>query len=410
MNSLKELLIERYCSPENKFLFTFSPIDFLSIKKYTDLKTHINHFFMTNTAKDSIFSFFNKIQRLIWAVGILKRAWLYKRAKIYNTEDLLLAPISTSDKNVFVLFQNRTKYVFQLRELIRTLTDSLCHCCHFFPSPTVCKNPYTNMALNKSDLYNIYFAIRFSNYNMPLLFEKYFRSNFHLEKFSRENQDIINEEYLKTYVENNCQDIYELTRDMFRDNQMRFNIHKCFPKEVLLKIMKPYLDLFIISQYSIHMPKKIQAYRLLHKKLHQFIQFNPSFGKRKVRIVKKNPFDMKHICQYYFDENCIPFHFEIETDEFMKSHLGNEIIHRRNTLVVNEPDDEEVADDSDHDIEEDVADDDVEEEIADDSDDDIEEEIADDDIEEEEEEEEEVVIITDRSRQWILEDTDDDDE
>jgi hypothetical protein len=338
-------------------------------------------------------------------VSLIKRAWLYKRAKIYNTEDLLLAPISTSDKNVFVLFQNRTKYVFQLRELIRTLTDSLCHCCHFFPSPSVCKNPYTNMALNKSDLYNIYFAIRFSNYSMPLLFEKYFRSDFHLEKFSMENQDIINEEYLKTYVENNCQDIYELTRDMFRDNQMRFNIHKCFPKEVLLKIMKPYLDLFIISQYSIHMQKKIQAYRLLHKKLHQFIGFNPSFGKRKVRIVKKNPFDMKHICQYYFDENCIPFHFEIETDEFMKSHLGNEIIHRRNTLVVNEAAHavEDDADDSDDDVEEEEEEDeDVEEEDVEE-----EEEVADDDVEEEEDE---LVIITDRSRQWILEDTDDDDE
>jgi hypothetical protein len=385
MTSFQQFILKRYCSPENIPLFSFSPIDFLSIQKYADLKTHLNNPFMTSTTKDYILDIFNNIQRLIWAVSSIKRSWLYKRAKIYNTEDLLLAPISRSDKNVFVLFRNRTKYVFQLRELIRTLTDSLCHCCHFFPSPTVCKNPYTNMALNKSDLYNIYFAIRSSNYAMPFLFEKYFRSNFHLEQFSMENQDIINEEYLKSFVENNYDDIYELTRNMFHDNQIKCNIHKSFPKEILLKIMKPYLDLFIISQYSIDMSKKIQAYRLLHRKLHHFTDFNPNFGKRKVRIVKKNPFDMKHICQYYYDENCIPFHSLVETGDFMKSHLGNEngIIHRRNNQIVNQLVNTE---------------------------EDTEEDSEEEDVEEEEDEEDEVVIITERSRQWILEDTDDEED
>ena len=399
MTPFDKLLFTRYGSPEYEFLYAFSPIDFSSIQKYVDLKTYLNHFFMTDNQKDFIFYFFSKIQRLIRAVSLIKRVWLYKRAKIYNTEDLLLAPISTHDKNIFVLFQNNTKYVFQLRELIRTITDSLCHCCHFFPSPTICKNPYTNMALNKSDLYNIYFAIRYSNYSMPPLFEQFFRSNFHLEQFSIENQDIINEEFLKTYVENNCQDIYELTRHMFHDNKIKFNIHKSFPKDVLLKIMKPYLDLFIISQYSIHMPKKIQAYRLLDNKLHKFIKFNPSFGKRKVRLVKKNPFDMKHICQYYFDDNYIPFHFETKYPHFMKSHLGT--ISRRNTLVINEPNNEEPEDDPEPESEPEP-----EPEPEPDPESESETEYE----EEEEEEEEELVIISDRSREWIVEDDDDDDD
>ena len=303
-------IISRIFSYDVKLFLTFLPIHFDRIEKYDDLKLFINHPFMTSTRKDEIINTFSKIQRLVFAVGRLKRAWLYKRARIYNTDDLFMSPISCEDKNVFVLLQNKTKYIFHLRELLRIIVASLSHCCHFFPDPTFCKNPYTNMLLNKSALYNIYFAIRASGYAMPILFERYFQKNFDLHLFWMDNQDLINEEYLKTYVENHCTNLYVLCREMFVDNHMRCNIHISFPKDKLLKIMKPYLDLYLVSQYSFHPQKKLKAFRTLHSKLHKFIKFNSNFGKRKVRIVTKNPFGRNGHCEYYYDEEHIPFiHF-----------------------------------------------------------------------------------------------------
>ena len=300
-------IISRIYSCDVKLFLTFLPIHFDSISKYDDLKLFINHPFMTSTRKDEIINTFSKIQRLVFAVGRLKRAWLYKRARIYNTDDLFMSPISCEDKNVFVLLQNKTKYIFHLRELLCIIVNSLSHCCHFFPDPTLCKNPYTNLALDKSALYNIYFAIRASGYAMPILFERYFQKNFDLERFLIENQDLISEEYLKTYVENHCTNLYVLCREMFVDNHMKFNIHISFPRDKLLKIMKPYLDLYLVSQYSFHPQKKLRAFRTLHSKLHKFIKFNSNFGKRKVRIVTKNPFGRNGHCEYYFDEEYIPF-------------------------------------------------------------------------------------------------------
>jgi hypothetical protein len=117
-----------------------------------------------------------------------------------------------------------------------------------------------------------------------------------------------------------------------------------------MKIMKPYLDLFIISQYSILSYKKAEAFSLLHEKLHLFIRFNPSFGRRKVRIVTNNPFDTNHTCQYYYDDRYLPFHSTDKSTDFMKLHLETVHTHRIPIVNVTRSQQSESSDESDNEI------------------------------------------------------------
>jgi hypothetical protein len=148
------------------------------------------------------------------------------------------------------------------------------------------------------------------------------------------NEEAISDEYLKSYVENYClNDILEFVRDMFDDHHMKCNIHKNFPKERLMNIMKPYLTLYFMSKYSLNIHKKMRAKRVLHQKLHKFVSFNPGFGKKKVKLIstpfrsdytQNKPFYTKK-CEYFFEEKCPPFHDIKTNDHFMNSHLDTQL-------------------------------------------------------------------------------------
>jgi len=312
-------LEDRYLQSIDVKMFFFSfDIDFSSKTKFTKLIHLLESPFID---KDKMMMAFYNIQRVVVAINRLKWIWRWRKLKIYNTDDLYMNPVSQTERNVLVLLQNNTKYLFHIRELIHVIQSSLSHCSHFFPDPVDCKNPYTNIPFNKSALYNIYFAVRQSGYSIPPLFEAFFQENFNYKIFSLNYEDLINTEYLRTYVENNCvENIFESVTDMFECHRMRCSIHKLFPSDKLLVIMKPYLEFFYISQYSFSRHKRIRYHRMLHIKLHDFIAYNRQFGRRKVKLVKTNPFSVTGKCEYFFDDNHKPFYTSIP--EYTNSHLS----------------------------------------------------------------------------------------
>ena len=64
-----------------------------------------------------------------------------------------------NDKNEFCLFQENNKYLFTIQDLIKIIHNSIANTSNFFNNPLAIKNPYNNMLINKSTLYNIYFFI-----------------------------------------------------------------------------------------------------------------------------------------------------------------------------------------------------------------------------------------------------------
>jgi hypothetical protein len=294
--------------------------------KFKCLQKVLSNIFLNEEKKEEILDTFCHIQRFIYAILRLKRIWKWNRANTYNTEDLYMNPIQEGQRNTITLLQNNTKYIFQIRELIGSINNSLSNSCHFFVEPLVCKNPYTNLPFDKASLYNIYFAVRASTFIMPTLLHQYFLSDFHLSYFGIMNQHMMNQEYLRTYVDNNCaQDVIEIVNDMFDDHKLKIKISKDFPKDKLFAIMKPYLRMYFVSNYSLNEFKKRLKFRILHKKLHDFFTFNPQFGRRKIRMVDIKPFSKSKKIEYYFDDKHIDFNESLdcqkEAKNFMKSHL-----------------------------------------------------------------------------------------
>ena len=304
----------------------FLTIQSYSKNKFECLYNIFSNIFITDFQKSVILETFCKFQRFIYGMTRLKYIWRLKRSKIYNTDDLYLNPICIGDKNVIAIFCNNTRYVFHIRELIGSINNSLSNSSHFFPKPLVCKNPYTNIPFNKSTLYNIYFAIRSSTFIMPTLFHIYFLSGFNFSHFATNNEHMINDEYIQSYVQNNCyQNILMHVNEMFEDHKINIRIHRCFPKDILFTIMKPYLELYYMSSYSMNENKKIYHYRTLHKKLHEFVKHNPAFGRRTVKMVEKGPFSKSRKINYYFNDNCPRFYPDndsaVSVKSFMNSHL-----------------------------------------------------------------------------------------
>jgi hypothetical protein len=83
----------------------------------------------------------------------------------------------------------------------------------------------------------------------------------------------------------------------------KMQVHKDFPKQKLMNIMKPYMHLHYISLYSIVGTfKQCDAEYTLRKKFKKFIDFNPSFGRQYI-VVNKN--EGKRKLEYFFNDKHI---------------------------------------------------------------------------------------------------------
>ena len=325
---------------EKSFLFTnIHKINFFiflqkeySIKnKFLFLNETIENIFITNEIKEYFFDYFNKIQKIYNVFSRLAFLYKYKKAKVMVNTDLIMNEIKENDKHVFCLFQNNCKYLFKIHELIKIIDNSLANSCEFFSNPISIKNPYNNIILNKSALYNIYFFIRTKTILHSEILYNFFKTNFNLNDFTKQYQYLLRNFSIQSYLINSNQYviidniecmIHEYNIIQKREKQII--IDQTFPKDLLINIMKPYLDLFLKSKYSLLYTYRLYCKRLLKQKLIDFNKFNPLFGRKKYIIIKKSFFsnkvnnfeyNTKHISFYNSDNN-------EEKSSYMSSHIN----------------------------------------------------------------------------------------
>jgi len=289
------------------------------INKYNFLKRNIENVFFQQEDKDKFLDYFCKIQKHYFAFARLLNAWKHKHAEVMVSDDLYLNPLDATGKNIFVIVQNRKKYIFSIANLINMTNSALSNTCHFFASPLILKNPYNNGIFNKSDLYNLYFAIKKSTFIMPALFHYYFLTNFNIARFREQHEGIIREISIDNYIKNTDYSLlYDKVFAMLKEHKPRLTIHPDFPKEDLVNIMRPYLRLYYVSMYSLDEYKKITAFSELHKKLHKFYRYNPKFGRKTLRRVCNSNF--KLINNVVYNKKHIDYCKQVSTEEFMKTH------------------------------------------------------------------------------------------
>jgi hypothetical protein len=285
--------------------------DEFTYKKFNELKKLVVNPFMSETMLQELLNDFSGFQRIYNGFAKLAHIYKFKKAKVQINTDLCMNELNPKKSNVFVLFQNNLKYYFSARDLINIINSNLSHCIGFVPDMIFSKNPYNNVILSDTCLYNIYFFLRWNAYIIPELFHGFFLSNFAATKFHYNYEFNIINEHIKNFIYNSHHDtLYPIFTEMW-DTYYRITrkilIDVEFPKDKLINIMKPYLHLYYISLYTTNGTyKQCNAEYTLRRKLMRFRNFNPLFGRKYVRFNKdilgkrhrRVEFELKHINFY----------------------------------------------------------------------------------------------------------------
>ena len=162
---------------------------------------------------------FYKIQKVYYTLLRFFNKIKYSKIKEFdNKYDLLMNPLNELSENLkLTLIEDNIKYTFRLSDIISIINDNLTNCDNYFsPSIRPIKNPYTNIPFKISNLYNIYFKIKQSNFIMPSLFNNLFIDNFNYSLFSTNNSiEIIDNGIINYYRNVSNNDLYKKTTPFF---------------------------------------------------------------------------------------------------------------------------------------------------------------------------------------------------
>lgn len=312
----------------------FSNIENITKVKFNEINNiQINNLFSEND-RNSFFNTFHKAQKAYLA--LLKFGYIckMKMTPLKTKTDMLLNDIDPRKKNVFIFLQNKTKYAFVINDLINIITATLSNCSFFFEEPLPIKNPYNNMILSKTILYNLYFYMKSNLFPVPILFELYYRCHFEIDVFKVNEAAHIREVCITNFVERSHYSIlYPYIFDMiynYKPYMNKIHIDRNFPKDILVNIMRPYLKLYFFSQYLLSSSeRKLKEVSILKRKLFKFSSCNPEFGRRVVKFLPKesNPSRLRRITEYnkecvsFFDTSQEPFRvnwekFDVVVDDY----------------------------------------------------------------------------------------------
>jgi hypothetical protein len=257
-------------------------------KKFMYIDKVMQNIFFNQEIKNDFCDIFNKIQKTYNIFTKISR--IYKKTKIVVDTDLCMNKINEGDKNVICILQNGNKYLFNIYEILKIIDLSLINSQYFFSIPLHIKNPYNNIPFNKSTLYNIYFFVKFNTYHYDELLINFFNTNFNIIVFTKRHEHVLREYIISNYVTNSPDDIlYEDIIEMiyYSNNYIVKNeikIHEAFPIKKLVKIMKPYLHLWVTGLYSLVPITKTLSYDRFCHKIMKFNKFNAQFGRRLIKI------------------------------------------------------------------------------------------------------------------------------
>jgi hypothetical protein len=288
--------------------------------KYDFLKKNI-HTFMEIVNNDFI-DLFRDVQKHYIAFAKFANIWRHKCSPVQIDHDLYMTPLNRTNRNVYSLLQQGKIYLFTAPNLVDIICTALSNAPNFFVEPLVIKNPYNNVPLNKSDLYNVYFFLKQSPIIMPVLFHNYFLVDFDLRKFRDENENVIKHISFKSYVRNaSATSLHLSVVQMLKRYKKEIVIHKDFPKETLINILRPYLLLYYIVEYSSEEYRIGDAEYLLKYKLKRLYEHNPAFGRKIVKLKRVGPFSKKMTKVIEFCSKHPDFDEPIDMATYQKTHL-----------------------------------------------------------------------------------------
>ena len=308
--------------------------------KYKFFNDTLNGFLIKGHETEFV-KYFCKIQKTYNVLNRFVFNYKYKKAKVVTNTDMFLNTLHINDKNVICIFQDNSKYLFNINDLIRISYTSLTNAYMFFSEPLPIKNPYNNIPFKKSDLYNIYFFIRHKTNLYPDLYFHFFNCDFNLSIFKCRNEYILRDYSIRNYVYTTSTDtlVLEIKKMIKYYNRYckkgsiknKMVIDEEFPEDFLVKIFKPYLLLYLTSAYAYVGFVRHQNQVSFIRNMHRFYKFNPRFGRKIIRVQYKQgeKFGRK-ICgkRIEFEDAHIKFNeVSKQNAKFLLDHLEYEDVH-----------------------------------------------------------------------------------
>ena len=287
-------------------------------------KESINNFL--KFSREEFINYFCKIQKIYYAFSRLAFIYKYKKSTMSATTDMGLNDITINDKNVLCIYHFNSRYLFNVNDLLKIINTSLTNSYVFFSQPLQSKNPYNNLPFTKSNLYNIYFFMKYNTHIYNDLFIKFFYCDFNLSTFYYKYEYLLRDYIIENFVKNSTEVVLikEIKQmlSIYNKKNKKIIIDDEFPKNRLIKIMKPYLMLYLQSQYSFVPIIKNNTSILLYNKLKAFRNFNPKFGRKIYKLGFKYHSNFKrksYIKSIEFLDNHIAFNYSEEL-KFLKNH------------------------------------------------------------------------------------------
>lgn len=285
--------------------FAFSPMKYNNkcvyssvSKKYALLKKALNQKFSSTNNTDDYLNSFSRAQKIYFAFSRFAFVFRYKKAIIRNQEDMFMLPISDTEKNVIIVYENNNKYLFRHSEILKICRTSLCHASENdldYIEPKPMKNPYTNLPFNRASLFHMYNTIASTSHKVQQLFQTFFLCNFNLKELRNKHSPLIIELTIKDYLNNST--LKTLTRLTFAmlehieeqsDIDFKFIISPEFNRKLLTTVMKPYIELFLQSFHNHNDFYSNRCLEELKYKLKVLYTKHPNFGRKKMVFIKNN--------------------------------------------------------------------------------------------------------------------------
>ena len=258
---------------KNDISFNFIDIFIFQIKNIKSDPKIYYHILFGNEFLDSddiiiigrLFVKFKKIKNIL---SSFVRRYKWKKSVLYNcNSDLYLNDLdSFKDKHKITILENNTRYRFRLSNIINYWTESLTNSNGLFTKPIDLKNPYTNLKISTHNLYNIYFKLLNTGFDLPLSIKAFFVYNMDIEDFSFKYYPMLKEKAIETFIEKNGM------------------IHEKW--EQILNMLYEYRKIikYLTFMDNIHYGVKIKACRIFKKALNNYLLFKFSCNPH----VKKN--------------------------------------------------------------------------------------------------------------------------
>lgn len=264
---------------------------FTDQSKFQELKkTYIDNLFFSDENRGLFLDFFCKVQRTYWAFNTLAKHIKSRYSKIKVTNDLFLAPILSSQKNMFRLYETNCSYLFTLQDLSRIIISAVCNSPMFYSEPITPKNPYSGIPFSISNLYNIYFAMRNQLAILPNVIYQLFLCEFNLSVFEKNNQLVIRDTYINQFIQNEDEDeVVESIYDMLQGFP-KIKLDLEFPDKFIIESFKSVVIHFLHFKYTLDGSKRRIHYTIMNRKMNDIIQNCPTIGRKVFSLVNRKKY------------------------------------------------------------------------------------------------------------------------